>query len=206
VWLGSGGFLVIEATEALTAIDVNTGKNVGKTCDAETALAVNIEAAREVAAQLRLRNIGGLVVIDFIDLESEDDRAKVTATLCEALSQDRARTHVLPMSELGLVEMTRQRSHPPIDSKLLDTCGTCRGRGSVPGVAWAAARVLDEVRRVTHGGALRVVHVEAPAQVLAWLAEHARAELDAIERRTTTSILLRESERIGSDATRVQGA
>ena len=109
VWLPSGGSLIIERTEALTVIDVNTGKNVGKSSLEETVYRNNLEAAEEVARQLRLRDIGGIIVIDFIDMEIRGNREKVIATFRQALSRDKTRTQVFDISELGLVEMTRKR-------------------------------------------------------------------------------------------------
>ena len=109
VWLPSGGSLIIERTEALTVIDVNTGKNVGTSNLEETVYRNNLEAAEEIARQLRLRDIGGIIVIDFIDMEIRENRDKVAASLRSALSRDKTRTQVFDISELGLVEMTRKR-------------------------------------------------------------------------------------------------
>ena len=131
VWLKSGGYLLIEGTEALTAIDVNTGRFVGRRDLEETILKTNLEAAREVARQLRLRNIGGLIVIDFIDQEEAGNRDLVYQTLLEALKPDRAKTTVLPISPLGLVEMTRQRLRDSLAQLVTEPCTCCLGRGSV---------------------------------------------------------------------------
>ncbi len=131
VWLKSGGYLLIDATQALTAIDVNTGRFVGRHDPEETLLQTNLEAAREVARQLRLRNIGGLIVIDFIDLEKEAHREQVHQTLLEALRRDRAKTTVLPMSALGLVEMTRQRLRDSLAQSVTEPCPGCGGQGAV---------------------------------------------------------------------------
>ncbi len=129
VWLPSGGSLIIERTEALTVIDVNTGKNVGKTNLEETVYRNNLEAAEEVARQLRLRDIGGIIVIDFIDMESKENRDKVAASLRQALSRDKTRTQVFDISELGLVEMTRKRVSEGLIESLATTCTLCQGRG-----------------------------------------------------------------------------
>ena len=110
VWLKSGGYIVIDHTEALTAIDVNTGRFVGKTDHHETALRTNLEAARVIVDQLRLRNIGGLIIIDFIDMENAEHRKAVLSALTDALKADKARANIVGLSELGLVEMTRQRT------------------------------------------------------------------------------------------------
>ncbi len=129
VWLPSGGSLIIERTEALTVIDVNTGKNVGKTNLEETVFRNNLEAAEEVARQLRLRDIGGIIVIDFIDMEIRENRDKVAGALRNALARDKTRTQVFDISELGLVEMTRKRVSEGLLETLSTECAVCGGRG-----------------------------------------------------------------------------
>lgn len=129
VWLPSGGSLIIEGTEALTVIDVNTGKNVGKSSLEETVYRNNLEAAREVARQLRLRDVGGIIVIDFVDMEIKKNRDEVVRVFREALAQDKTRTQVFEISELGLVEMTRKRIGEGLVESLSRTCETCEGPG-----------------------------------------------------------------------------
>jgi ribonuclease E len=131
VWLPSGGSLIIEHTEALTVIDVNTGKNVGTTNLEETVFRNNLEAADEVAKQLRLRDIGGIVVIDFIDMEIRENRKKVVEAFRNALARDKTRTQVFDISELGLVEMTRKRIGEGLLVNFADHCPNCEGRGVV---------------------------------------------------------------------------
>jgi len=131
VFLPSGGSLVIDRTEALTVIDVNTGKNVGTTNLEETVYRNNLEAADEVARQLRLRDIGGIIVIDFIDMEIRENRDKVGAALRTALARDKTRTQVFDISELGLVEMTRKRVSEGLIESMSTTCSVCEGRGIV---------------------------------------------------------------------------
>ncbi len=131
VWLPSGGSLIIEGTEALTVIDVNTGKNVGKSSLEETVYRNNLEAAEEVANQLRLRDIGGIIVIDFVDMEVAKNRADVIKTFRAALARDKTRTQVFDISELGLVEMTRKRIGEGLLESVSDICPTCDGRGHV---------------------------------------------------------------------------
>jgi ribonuclease E len=131
VFLPSGGSLVIDRTEALTVIDVNTGKNVGTTNLEETVYRNNLEAADEVARQLRLRDIGGIIVIDFIDMEIRENRDKVGAALRTALARDKTRTQVFDISELGLVEMTRKRVSEGLIESMSTTCAVCEGRGIV---------------------------------------------------------------------------
>ena len=129
VWLPSGGSLIVERTEAFTVIDVNTGKNVGRSNLEETVYRNNLEAAEEVARQLRLRDIGGIIVIDFIDMEIKENRAEVLRAFKEALARDKTRTQVFEISELGLVEMTRKRISEGLVESFSETCTTCSGRG-----------------------------------------------------------------------------
>jgi ribonuclease E len=131
VWLPSGGSLIIERTEALTVIDVNTGKNVGTTNLEETVFRNNLEAADEVARQLRLRDIGGIIVIDFIDMEAKSNREAVASALRQALSRDKTRTQVFDISELGLIEMTRKRVNEGLLESVSSVCAVCDGRGFI---------------------------------------------------------------------------
>jgi len=131
VWLKSGGYIVIDYTEALTTIDVNTGKYVGKKNFEDTILKTNLEAAKEVAYQLRLRNIGGIIVIDFIDMITEKNREKVYRILEDALKSDRVKTTINRITELGLVEMTRKRTGNSIFSTFLEQCPMCEGLGVI---------------------------------------------------------------------------
>jgi ribonuclease E len=131
VWLPSGGSLIIERTEALTVIDVNTGKNVGSSNLEDTVYLNNLEAAEEIARQLRLRDIGGIIVIDFIDMEVRKNREEVLRCFKDALARDKTRTQVFDMSELGLVEMTRKRVSEGLVESFSTTCPTCNGRGFV---------------------------------------------------------------------------
>jgi ribonuclease E len=129
VWLPSGGYLVIERTEAMTVIDVNTGKHVGKRNLEETVVKTNLEAATEVARQLRLRDIGGIIIIDFIDMLLEQNKQQVTETLREAMAQDKTRSQVFEIGPLGLLEVTRKRVSAGLLESFSETCPTCEGRG-----------------------------------------------------------------------------
>lgn len=131
VWLPSGGSLIIEHTEALTVIDVNTGKNVGTSSLEETVYRNNLEAAEEIARQLRLRDIGGIIVIDFIDMEVRENRQAVVSAFRDALARDKTRSQVFEISELGLVEMTRKRIGEGLLTNFSSVCPTCEGRGIV---------------------------------------------------------------------------
>ena len=129
VWLTSGGSLIIEHTEALTVIDVNTGKNVGSSSLEETVFRNNLEAADEIARQLRLRDIGGIIVIDFVDMERRENRDAVVRTFRDALARDKTRTQIFDISELGLVEMTRKRIGEGLLESISTVCPECEGRG-----------------------------------------------------------------------------
>jgi len=131
VHLKSGGYIVIDETEALVAIDVNTGRHKGGKDQETSILKVNLEAAEEISRQLRLRNMGGLIVLDFIDMKSRRDQQSVYQRMKEGLRRDKAKTHVLPISQLGLMEMTRQRHSESVDSAVYDDCPYCKGRGKV---------------------------------------------------------------------------
>ncbi|MFT4626185.1 MAG: ribonuclease G [Myxococcota bacterium] len=147
VWLKSGGYLVIDQTEALMAIDVNSGRFVGTSSLEETTTRINLEAVQEVVYQLRLRNMGGIIIIDFIDMDRESNRDKVYRSLDEALKLDRARTNVLRISDLGLVEMTRKRVQEGLDRYLTEGCPICRGTGVVRAKPTLVYDILREVRR-----------------------------------------------------------
>ncbi len=150
VWLDSGGYLIIDPTEALTCIDVNTGKYVGKKSLKQTVVKTNLEAAEEIARQLRLRNIGGIVIIDFIDMEEDKEREMVVETLKRALSLDKTKSHVLGFTQLGLVEMTRKKSKTVLANMLETDCPHCSGTGRVPlddAVAFTAAQKLAAMAR-----------------------------------------------------------
>ncbi len=146
VWLKSGGSLVIDHSEALTAIDVNTGRFVGKSDLEETVFKNNLEAVREVVNQLRFRNIGGLIIIDLIDMEKAEHRDKVYRALQDAIRADKARTNILKISELGLVEMTRKRTRESLVQTLCEPCPHCEGRGYILSAETVGYKLLREIR------------------------------------------------------------
>ena len=148
VWLKSGGYIVFDETEALVAIDVNTGRHKGGQTQEESIYQVNLEAADEVARQLRLRNVGGLVVIDFIDMKQKKHQNNVHKTLKEALRNDKARTNVLPISQLGLLEMTRQRAEESIRASNYVDCPYCQGRGKVKSTLSMSVEIQRHISEV----------------------------------------------------------
>jgi len=147
VWLKSGGYLMIEQTEALVAIDVNTGRYVGKHNLEETILKTNLEAVKEIAYQIRLRDIGGIIIIDFIDMSKKSNQEKVFQSLIEALKKDRSKTNVLPMSELGLIQMTRKRIRKPLNRLLCEPCFYCEGEGFLISKESISYNIYRELRR-----------------------------------------------------------
>jgi ribonuclease G len=190
VWLKSGGYLIIDQSEALTAIDVNTGRYVGRRNLEDTITKTNLEAVREVVSQLRLRNIGGIIIVDFIDMERESNRDKVWRALQDALRADRAKSNVLKISDLGLVEMTRKRVRESLGKQLTETCPYCEGKGHVKSALTVCYEVLREIRRQASslpGERIVVaVHPEV-ADLLASEQEH----VALLERRAAKSIVVR---------------
>ena len=147
VWLKSGGYIVIEQTEALTVIDVNTGKYVGRSSLEETTVKINLEAVKEIVYQLRLRNIGGIITIDFIDMKSEENREKVYQALVDALRADRSKTTICKISELGLVEMTRKRIRESLSRFLSEPCPYCSGEGIIKSKKTICYEIFRELER-----------------------------------------------------------
>jgi ribonuclease G len=151
VWLRSGGYIIMDQAEALTAIDVNSGRYVGKKNLEETITKINVEAAKEIVYQLRLRNIGGIIIIDFIDMDKPQNRDKVFKALQDALGRDKAKTNVLKISELGLVEMTRKRVRESVTRMTNEPCGYCDGKGHLKSKITVAYEIFREIRReATH--------------------------------------------------------
>jgi len=165
VWLKSGGTIVIEQTEALVSIDVNTGKFIGSRRPDETVLQTNLEAAVEIARQLRLRDLGGIIVVDFIDMDRPEHRQRVTEALEHALQRDRSRTKVVGLSELGLLQLTRKRTRMGIGAALTRPCAACAGSGRMKTPDTVAAEALSEVRRVASVFATEDVTVRAHPEV-----------------------------------------
>ncbi len=171
VWLESGSYLVIDETEALTVIDVNTGKYIGEDNFQETIVTTNIEAAKEIARQLRLRDLGGIIIIDFIDMETVENKQKVVDALVEALKHDRTKTNVLGITELGLVEMTRKKVHRKLSTLLQTTCPLCNGKGKVYSEQEMSMRVRREVNRLVQNSDANVFVVEVAPSVAKYIIE-----------------------------------
>ena len=145
--LKSGGYLVVDQTEAMTTIDVNTGGFVGKRDFSETVFKTNLEAAQMIARQLRLRNLGGIIIIDFIDMASAEHRDVVLAELRRAVEADRTRMTISEFTELGLVEMTRKRTRESLSHVMCETCPVCQGRGQVKTARTVCYEIMREILR-----------------------------------------------------------
>jgi ribonuclease G len=148
VHLKGGGYIVVDETEALVAIDVNTGRHKGNRDQEATILKVNLEAAEEITRQLRLRNMGGLIVLDFIDMKSRRDQQQVYSRMKDGLRRDKAKTHILPISQLGLMEMTRQRHSESVRSAVYDDCPYCKGRGKVKSVVTMSVEIQRKLQEI----------------------------------------------------------
>ena len=181
VWLKSGGYILIDRTEALTAVDVNTGRFVGKTNFEETILAINLEAVKEIAYQLRLRDIGGLIVLDFIDMQSVANQEKVVAALVAELAKDRAQTKVLPVSPLGLVEMTRKRVRNSIVHALTEPCFYCEGKGYLRSIGVICDAILFTLHQQLRSDRGKAVEVRAHPKVVEALVHDWEHELERVE-------------------------
>jgi ribonuclease G len=185
VWLPCGGYIVIDETEALIAIDVNTGRNKGGKDVEKTILQTNIEAADEMARQMRLRNIGGLIIGDFIDMKSRKDQQTVYQRMKDRLKRDKAKTHVLPISPLGLMEMTRQRAMESISGSVYDACPYCGGRGKVKSAMTMSVELQRALHRVmrNHQDTIHEVKVVIHPHVLSRLRSEDEELLIDIERK-----------------------
>jgi ribonuclease G len=191
VWLKSGGYLIVDQSEALTAIDVNTGRYVGKRDLEETVLRTNLEAVREVVNQLRFRNIGGLIIVDLIDMESGENREKVYRAFQEALRGDKAKTNILKISELGLVEMTRKRTRENLVQTLCEPCPYCERKGYVLSEESVAHKVVREIQKDLPRFGGRQVAVTVNRRVAEQLLGPAKPLLEALETRLGREIEVR---------------
>jgi len=177
VWLKSGGYLIIDQAEALVAVDVNSGRYVGKKNLEETITRINVEAAKEIVYQLRLRNIGGIIIIDFIDMDKAQNRDKVFKAMQEALGRDRAKTNVLKISELGLIEMTRKRVRESMGRTLNEACPYCEGEGQIKSKVTMAYEIFREIRREAQTFNEKVLLVNCHPEVAELLTNEERTEL-----------------------------
>ncbi len=190
VWLRSGGYIVIEHTEALVAIDVNTGRYVGKHNLEETILKTNLEAVKEIAYQIRLRDIGGIIIIDFIDMEKKSNQEKVFSALNEAFAKDRSKTHILPISEMGLIQMTRKRTRKPLTRLLCDPCPYCEGEGYVISIKSVCYSVYREILRYASDMTGLRLTLRVNPQVAEYLHEEENNLIPGLEKKINKQITI----------------
>ena len=196
VWLKSGGYIVVDHTEAMTVIDVNTGRFVGKRDQEETILRNNLEAAREVAYQIRLRGIGGIIIVDFIDMEREKNRDKVYHALVDAMASDKARTRISRISDLGLVEISRERVREDLLRSLSEPCHYCEGRGYTKSPTTVAYEIFREIRRIGKGAEQQRIVIGAHPTVAGLLQDEERQGLETLERNCSAKVIVMPDERL----------
>jgi ribonuclease G len=197
VWLKSGGYLVIDQGEALTMIDVNTGRFVGKRNQEETVFKTNLEAVEEIVSQLRMRNIGGIIILDLIDMEEPNNRRQVMQKLELALSYDKARTSILRISELGLVEMTRKRTRENLERLISSPCPYCDGRGRIKSVETVGQEIMRKIQREAAKApdADRRITVRANRDVIGYLYNDEEDAIRSLQDRVGRGILLKVAEK-----------
>jgi ribonuclease G len=196
VWLKSGGHLVIDHTEAMTVIDVNTGRFVGKRDQEETILRNNLEAAKEVAYQMKLRGIGGIIIVDFIDMEREKNRDKVYHALVDAMASDKARTRISRISDLGLIEISRERVREDLLRSLSEPCHYCEGRGYTKSPTTVAYEIFREIRRVGQSADHQRIVIGAHPAVAELLQDEERQGVETLERECSTKIIVTPDEKL----------
>ncbi len=190
VTLKSGGSVVLERTEALVAIDVNSGKGTQKKNVEETALMTNLEAAAEIARQLRIRDLGGLIVVDFIDMREQKHRNQVEKTLRACMKQDRARVKIGKISKFGLLELSRQRLRPSIDFGSMETCSHCGGKGQVTSAESLGLSFLRKLKLDTLKADILQITAQLPAPVATYLLNRKRKELSDLEDKRAIGITI----------------
>lgn len=192
VWLKSGGYIVIDQTEAMTVIDVNTGKFVGKEELEDTILKTNLEAVKEIAYQIRLRNLGGIIIVDFIDMEKYENRERVFNSFVEAMKKDKAKNTISHISELGLIQMTRKRVRESLGRTLCESCPYCEGKAFVKSPRTLGYEIFRKVLRLAKHGSDRIIVTTHPS-VAELLTDEERAGVEDIENAYNVKITIRES-------------
>jgi ribonuclease G len=193
VWLKSGGYIILDEAEALVVVDVNTGKFVGKKDLEDTILKTNLEAVKEIAHQLRIRNCGGIIIIDFIDMEKEINREKVLEALQEELKKDRAKTSITGMSSLGLVEMTRKRVRPSLLKTLCEPCSYCDGKGYIKNKNTVSAEIFRQIERdyYTLKSTSDMIIVHCHPSVADWIYDEESISLEGLEKKISKRIMFK---------------
>ncbi|MCR1899913.1 Rne/Rng family ribonuclease [Irregularibacter muris] len=203
VWLDSGGYIVIDRTEALTVVDVNTGKFVGSINLQDTVLKTNLEAAQEIAKQLRLRNIGGIIIIDFIDMKSPQDEEKVLSKLKDALKKDKTRTNVLGITSLGLVEMTRKKVRKSIGKILQEPCPLCNGTGQVLSIDSILVEIDEFFMRNPHFKEEKTMYLHLNPHIALMLEQEEDHSLEQLENKYHMIFKIVANDALSHDQVRV---
>jgi len=190
VWLKSGGYIVVDQTEAMTVIDVNTGKFVGKEGLEDTIFRTNLEAVKEIAYQIRLRNLGGIIIIDFIDMDKLENRDKLFNAFSEAMKRDRAKNTIFHVSELGLIQMTRKRVRESLGRTLSTTCPYCEGKGFVKSPETLCYEILRTIKKMARHGATKIVITAHPV-VAEMLSDEEMLGIEDVESRYGVKIIVR---------------
>lgn len=192
VWLKSGGYIIIDQTEAMTVIDVNTGKFVGKESLEDTILKTNLEAVKEIAYQIRLRNLGGIIIIDFIDMERQENRDKVSGAFVEAMRKDRAKNTIYTISELGIIQMTRKRVRESLGHVLCEQCPYCEGKGFIKSARTVAYEIFRKLKKMNLPQATTAM-IKANTTVAELLSDEERQGLEEIENRYGIKLIVKEN-------------
>ncbi len=195
VWLKSGGYIIIDQTEAMTVIDVNTGKFVGKENLEDTILKTNLEAVKETAYQIRLRNLGGIIIMDFIDMEKMENREKVCNALVEAMKKDRAKSTIYNISELGIIQMTRKRVRESLGRVLCGQCPYCEGKGFVKSARTVAYEIFRKLRKMNLPSGKMAV-ITANSAVAELLSDEERYGIEEIENTFGIKLIVKEDFRL----------
>jgi len=190
VWLKSGGYIVVDQTEAMTVIDVNTGKFVGKEGLEDTILKTNLEAVKEIAYQIRLRNLGGIIIIDFIDMDKLENREKLFTAFTEAMKKDRAKNTIFHISELGLIQMTRKRVRESLGRTLSTTCPYCEGKGFVKSPETLCYEILRTIKKLARHGAKKIIMTTHPI-VAEMLSDEEMLGIEDVESQYGVKVIIR---------------
>lgn len=190
VWLKSGGYIVVDQTEAMTVIDVNTGKFVGKEGLEDTILKTNLEAVKEIAYQIRLRNLGGIIIIDFIDMDIIENREKLFSAFSEAMKKDRAKNTILHVSELGLIQMTRKRVRESLGRTLCTTCPYCEGKGFVKSPDTLSYEILRTIKKMARHGSTKII-ITAHPLVAELLSDEEMLGIEDVEKQYGAKVIIR---------------
>jgi ribonuclease G len=203
VWIKKGSYIVIDQTEAMVTIDVNTGRYVGKSDQEATILKVNLEAAKEIARQIRLRDIGGLIVIDFIDMDSRENRKKLHEEFKKSMRSDRSKSSILPVDEFGLVEMTREKIRPSLMYAFSELCPTCRGVGRILSVETLATKVERWFSRAKLASSVKRYQIVTSPQLYALFSKEKENRIKRLRRELKLEIEIIEDRNLPVDKYRI---